>query len=136
MPAAYRPHDIEYGLLLLIENAHRDNDDMRLLLADGEVFGRIIADLSEAARIEKADQRRLLGKIEHASRFRAGPETIPNLGAAAARRHSNEGSLTRLNLAEQPHHRCQPTRPGGNIRVDHATASWQQRGFQGFSDLR
>ena len=92
MPAAYLAHHVENGLLLRIERAHGDNNEMRLPFAECEVLGRIVADLSKAARIEEADERRLLGKVENASGLCARRKPSPISALPTAGHHADDAT--------------------------------------------
>jgi hypothetical protein len=122
VPPPYRTYRIDDSLLLWIKRAHRDNEKVRLVLAKCQVFGWIVARLPDPARIEKPDERCLLGKVKNARRFGAGLEAISYLGSAAFCHHAYDRRLTRLHLAQEPDHGSKRTRTLRNFLISALSA--------------
>src|SRR5262245_43694744 len=77
---------------------------MRAALAKADIGSGVVVDLAEPTRIEKADDRRLAGKIEHSRGLRAGAKAAADLGIASLRQLTDDRGLAALHLAKQPNH--------------------------------
>ena len=116
MRPARRGDHVEHHLLLLVHGLDDRQDQVRSAFAEGDVLRRVVGHLAEAAGVEKADDRRVLGEVEHARHLGAGAEAGAHLGLRALREHAHDRALAALHLADQPHHRRELARPIGDRR--------------------
>src|SRR5262245_7026171 len=116
---------------------------MRAALAKADIGGGVVVDLAKPTRVEKADDRRLAGKIEHPRGLGAGAKAAADLGIAGLRQLTDDGSLAALHLAKQPNHGSKAAGPlrnrllnigGGAHRGQNDRAP--RRKQQGFSHSR
>src|SRR5262249_49312692 len=97
---------LEHVFLSVVAGLDGDDDDVGQGIEAGQVLGGVVARLVEAARVEKAQQRRLAGgglilARETGARF----EATSDLGTVRAGQELDDGSLAALCLAEQPEER-------------------------------
>ena len=105
MAAARRAGHAQNRFLNRVVDLHDDQQKMRAALAPGDILGRVVAGLAEAAGIEKAQQRRLRRQIVERCGARTGREPGGDFGAWIARKGGDDRCLARSRLPEQPHHR-------------------------------
>src|SRR3984893_13676367 len=103
-------------ILHRVRHLHRDDNQMRLLLAPGNVFGRIVVRLSDAAGIEESKERRLCRHIVEVRRSSAWLEPFPDLRARVAGERCNDGRFACASLAEEPNYRRRGLRTLARLR--------------------
>ena len=114
MPLPDRAHNFEHRALFEIQRLHHREDEVGPPLAKADIGGRIVVDLAKSARIEKANDGGLRGKVEHPRRLRAGTKAAADLGIAGLRQLTNDGGLSALHLTKQPDDGRETTGPLGD----------------------
>jgi hypothetical protein len=88
-----------------VGDLHDDQQQMRLVLAPGDIARGVIVRLVEPACIQKPDDRDLLRHVVERGRAGARLEARAHNGARIARQCRNDRGLAGAGLAEEPDHR-------------------------------
>ena len=94
---------VQHAMLKRVGYRHDNQHQMRLLLTPGNVACRIVARLTQPARIEKPQQWRLGRHVVERRGSRAGFESEADLGTRVAREGRDDRRLAGAGLAKQPY---------------------------------
>ena len=109
---AHRAQDLEDRFLAKVRRLHDPQHQVRLGLAEANVLGWVIGDLTQTPGIQEAHHRGLGREVVEPRGAGTGTESITDLRARAAGQGADDGGLAGLGLAQQPHHREGLALPG------------------------
>ena len=112
--APHRTQGLEDRALLRVHGARDGQHQMRAFGAERQVLCRVVVGLAQSARVEEAQDGRLLGKIEDARRAGARLEAAAERHVVALGDGAYDRALAALHLADQPNDRSEGARAFGN----------------------
>jgi hypothetical protein len=133
MTATHAAQGIEQRPVQRFQSPYHGQQQVRLIFAEGHVFGRIVARLAQSTGVEEAHQRRVSRVVVQTCAARARAKAVADVGIRAASQRLHNGGLARLGSAEQPNHRYRLALSGlsqQRVQLALIDARVEQRGTQ------